>query len=134
MIIKDSKILLLSHAHSDLLTLTRIKDSLPCDFHSLIGVDLQDRENDPTVFETLGTHLQTARIVVMRVLADSGIVPALYEIADLCKRAQSLLIVLSGRNCEWCIFLMLQLDRPLPFSEAHRIGGNKKFLSVVVYI
>ncbi len=89
-------ILLLSHAHSDLLMLAKIKDSLPDGFSNVFGIDLQQHESSKKFEKDLRTHLTKASVVVMRVLGDSGSVPAMAEIMKFCKTKQVPLIVISG--------------------------------------
>lgn len=97
-------ILFLSHAHSDLLMLTRIKDGfkvgsreqLPDDFHNVIGIDLQGQENDLTFQAELRVNLKHAQMVMVRVLGDSGSVPFMAEIVEYCQREQIPLLVISG--------------------------------------
>ncbi|HNG77665.1 MAG TPA: cobaltochelatase subunit CobN, partial [Candidatus Obscuribacter sp.] len=91
-----TEILILSHAHSDLLCHRRLSEILPADFPITVAVDLQGRENDVRYWQDLSHHLKSAKIVIVRALGDSGSIAGLSEILAAGEKTGAALLMLSG--------------------------------------
>lgn len=92
---KQSAIVLLTHADSDLLMLSQCRKILPDDFPLVRGINLQSVGSEEE-FEQLHSELSSVPIVIMRLLGRTGSVPGFAKIVEYAKQGQQYLIVVSG--------------------------------------
>jgi cobaltochelatase CobN len=92
----SASIALLTHAPNDLTVLHSALAQMPADFSKVIGINLQELENEAQMTGLLIQQLDSVRIIVLRVLGRLGGIPGF---AELLKQAQSRglhLIAISG--------------------------------------
>ncbi len=91
-----SGIVLLTHAETDLLALTRAMDELPADFPSVVGHSLNGVSSADDLSALIGAASSSTFVAVMRVHGTAASVPGLVElVADAQERGWSL-VVISG--------------------------------------
>lgn len=100
--IAPPRMILLTHAGTDLALLASARSQLPADFPVIAGHDLQrlqmaeDEPDAGTLSQLLHTELLTARVIVLRVLGRLAAVPGFPELSRAARVAGCHVIVLSG--------------------------------------
>jgi len=89
-------ILLLTHADTDLLTLSSALNDLPDNFPSVDAVNLLNIKNDAHMVDLLNEKGLEARVIVVRVWGRLSSIPGFYHLLDHIKQYEQELIVVSG--------------------------------------
>jgi len=89
-------ILLLTHADTDLLALASAIENLPTGFPPVDGFNLLALKNDSHMIEMIAERVDTAEVVVLRLLGKPSSVPGFSHLLDAVRQQGKQLIVVSG--------------------------------------
>ena len=90
------RIVLLSHAGTDLTALARARTLLPGDFVDVDAVNLQSVDSAERMDALLATTLREARVIVVRLLGRASDVPGFDALRKAASTRRQALIVVSG--------------------------------------
>jgi cobaltochelatase CobN len=133
----QAKIVLLTHADSDLLTLQKVVTSLPANFPLVSGLGLQGVENDEQMEMLLGNQLSSAEIVIIRLLGTPANVPNFGAMVRQLTDTGKHLIIVSGTgepNPELACLCTVSAAVLQEVLEYFRSGGTINLTQLLLFL
>ena len=93
---RNARIVLLTHAPSDLSVLHSALKLLPAEFPPITGINLQSLDADTTMEQVLARDIESADIIILRILGRLGSVPRVAELVRHSRQRGCYLIAISG--------------------------------------
>ncbi|MDJ1499100.1 cobaltochelatase subunit CobN [Xanthocytophaga agilis] len=133
----DGGIVFLTHADTDLLTLSRTLQDLPADFPKTTGLNLMAIKSDAHMAQLLDREVGAAQIVIIRIHGRASSIPGFAELVRRAKQQGQHLIVISGTgelNPEFAAVSTVSpaiLHETLAYLQA---GGHSNLTSLLYFL
>jgi cobaltochelatase CobN len=130
-------IVFLTHADTDLLTLSRTMQLLPHDFSKTLGISLLAVKSEEQMEQLLQRELAEAKIIIVRIHGRLSSIPGFGELVNLAKKRQQHLIVVSGTGELNPEFAAVSTVSPAILQETLaylQTGGYSNFLSLLYFL
>ncbi|PQA54922.1 cobaltochelatase subunit CobN [Siphonobacter curvatus] len=128
-------IVFLTHADTDLLTLSRI--SLPDDFPKVLGLSLLAIKTEAHMAQLLEREIGAAQVIILRIHGRPSSVPGFHELVKRAQQNQQHLIVISGTGELNPEFAAVSTVSPAIQQDALsyvQAGGAGNFTSLLYYL
>ncbi|KAA0993332.1 cobaltochelatase subunit CobN [Dyadobacter aurulentus] len=130
-------IVFMTHADTDLLTLSRAMETLPDDFPKTMGISLLAVKSDEQMAQLLARELAEAQIIVIRIHGRLSSIPGYGELVRLAKERQQHLIIVSGTgelNPDFAAVSTVSPDILQETLNYLQAGGYINFTSLLCYL
>ena len=134
---RNPRIVLLTHAPSDLSVLHSAVKLLPAGFPAVIGINLQSLGADITMEQVLAMELESADIIILRILGALGSVPRVAELVRQSRQRGSYLIAISGTGEPDPELAAISSVAPYVLQQAlmyFQAGGSINFVQLLHYL